>query len=58
MTLTDAQIAAAREWVKDCVWGDVEDEGDVDAMDAAMIVRGVARHYDGGLLAFVADCGV
>lgn len=49
-----AVVTAAREWIMDCVWGDLEPDDVVDLPDAA-IMRGIERHYDGGLVQFIAD---
>ena len=55
-------IAEAREWLNDCadcgIWSDMEaGDFDADAEDAlsdAEIETTVDRHYDGGILGFVA----
>lgn len=47
-------IQAMREWVRDCEWGDV-DEDDIEDLDDLTIVRGVDRHYEGGILGFIQD---
>lgn len=47
-------IAAMRDWAKDCAWRDV-DEDDVDEMPLAELLRGIERHYDGGMAAFIRD---
>lgn len=47
---TPVQVADARAWAADCTWAD-----DTESLPDAAIVRGVARHYDGGWAAFVAD---
>ena len=44
-------VTAAREWLSDCEWRDVDAE-DIRAMSAARILRAVELHYDGGLAAF------
>jgi hypothetical protein len=48
-------IKAMREWAKDCQWRDVTDESDIDDMPDEEILRGVQRHYDGGIRAFIQD---
>lgn len=53
MSATPETIAAAREWVADCVW--IEDPEDIEEMTDAQILAGVERHYDGGLAQFIAD---
>jgi len=53
--LTPEEIAAAREWLADCVWPDCEPE-EFATMDEQLIVRGVARHFDGGIEGFKQTC--
>ncbi len=53
---SESTVVAMRDWVKDCIWGDVEDASDVDLLSDSQIVRGVGRHYDGGVKQFVNDC--
>lgn len=53
--LTAEELAEAREWLADCVWADVEPE-QFGRMSGAEIVRGVRRHYCGGLAGFRAAC--
>lgn len=48
-------ISAAREWVSECTWADLEPE-DVDDLTDDEIKRGVERYYDGGWQGFVRDC--
>lgn len=43
-----------RDWIKDCQWNDVEEE-DIDAMTDEELIRGVERHYSGGISQFVSD---
>ena len=55
--LTGRALNDARDWLKDCTWQDM-DEDDFDELTAEQITRGVARHYDGGLVQFLQDAGV
>lgn len=48
-----AEIAAAREWVSDCQWAEHPEQ--VAALPDPAIVRGVERHYDGGMAGLVRD---
>ena len=48
-------INQMRDWVKDCQWGDVADESDVDDFSNEQIVKGVQKYYDGGVKAFLKD---
>jgi hypothetical protein len=52
---TADQIRAAKEWILECTWQDVEDAADLDEYSAAQIQRGVDRSYDGGWSQFVTD---
>lgn len=53
-TLTPEQLKQAREWLADCVWG--EGEIDFNELPDSTIVRGIARHWDGGLVDFLRCC--
>lgn len=48
-------IAQMRAWVADCVWADL-DPADVAELTDEQVVRGVRKHFDGGLAAFMATC--
>jgi len=45
---------AARDWIADCGWADLDTDGAAELTDAE-VLRGVERHYEGGLRAFAAD---
>jgi hypothetical protein len=45
------QLKAAREWVSDCQWRDL-DIGDLSDIE---IVKGIGQNYDGGWRAFLRD---
>lgn len=45
-------IKDARDWVEDCQWDDQESIGSYGDFQ---ILRGVDRHYDGGLSQFLKD---
>ena len=52
---TDADVAAMREWLKDCgEWQNMED-ADFDALRRDQVVRAVNRYYFGGLAQFYKD---
>lgn len=55
--LSGDSLNEARDWLKDCAWQDME-EDDFDGLSAEAVTRGVHRHYDGGLVAFLASVGV
>lgn len=46
--LTDEQLRTAKDWILDCF-----DEVDPSDLTEAVIVRGIERHYDGGLRSFL-----
>lgn len=52
--MTPEELKAAREWISECEWGDLEPE-DVGALDPVIVVRGVERWYEGGWSQFVSD---
>lgn len=43
-------VDAAREWAADCEWAD-----DIDGLSDAEILRGVHRHYAGGIFQLARD---
>ena len=52
--LTNPQIIKdMRDWVKDCQWGDISDESDVDEFTDIEIVKGVDKAFDGGVEGFI-----
>lgn len=46
-------VQAARDWALDCSWKEEPEE--IEEMSDDEILRGVARHYDGGLAQFTRD---
>ncbi len=54
--LSAAEIVHAREWIADCVWGDLIDAEDIRQLSDEQVARGIARHYSGGIPAFKLDC--
>jgi hypothetical protein len=53
---TPEQLAEMREWVSDCQWNDLEPEEIAD-LEAITILRGVEKHYCGGLSDFLLAMG-
>lgn len=51
---TPEQIADMRGWIADCAWGDL-DADEIASLSDTAVLRGVARHYVGGVAAFLAD---
>ena len=58
--ITPKHIEEARDWIKDCMggWRDLESEDDVDDLTDNEILRGVQKHYNGGLAQFIKDSSV
>jgi len=54
---TAGQVKDARAWAADCLWEDATGD-EIFEMPAAVVVRSVDRHYDGGWTQFVADGSV
>lgn len=49
MTAGDEALAAeAREWIADCPWADLDEEGAAGLSDSEALA-GVERHFVGGL---------
>lgn len=49
-------VTAARGWLSDCSWADA-DQDVIAALTDACVMGAVARHYEGGTAAFIADAG-
>ena len=54
--MTQEQIAAAKAWILDCQWGDLEEE-DVPELSDTEVINGIARNYAGGIDQFILDGG-
>lgn len=50
--LSEREIAAAREWIAQCVWADL-DPDEVDDLTDRDVIVGIERHYEGGWPAFL-----
>lgn len=46
-------LREAYGWLADCTWADIDGEG-IAALSPVQVTRAVARHYDGGVAAFLA----
>ena len=55
MAPTAQDIQEMREWIADCegIWK--EDAEELEDLTDAQVLRGVARHYAGGIAQFIAD---
>lgn len=51
---SDAVVGAAREWLSDCYWSDLDAE-DIEDLPEAVVIAGVDRHYDGGMAQLISD---
>ena len=49
-------LQAMREWASECLWVDI-DQDDIDELSDEQILRGVKRHYGGGVTQFIKDYG-
>ena len=49
-------VEEMRVWLLDCSWGDLDEEAIAELSERA-VVRGVARHYAGGVAQFITDGG-
>ncbi|MBD2204951.1 peptide ABC transporter substrate-binding protein [Calothrix sp. FACHB-1219] len=49
--LTPEELIEARCWIKDCCWADLKAD-QVDELTSGEVLRGIRRHYDGGIIAF------
>ena len=45
-----------REWLKDCVWANVEPE-DFNALSDVAVIKGIQKYYVGGTDQFLKDGG-
>jgi hypothetical protein len=50
--ISDAMLGEMRAWIADCAWKDADD---LATLTDREVVQGVARHYDGGVQAFLAS---
>lgn len=50
-----ALIEQMRDWVKECSWGERFEDSDIDDMTPEELIKGVQRHYEGGLKQFMID---
>lgn len=49
-------LTEMRGWVSDCVWADMDEE-EIAELSRDQLLRGVEKHYVGGVRQFVIDCG-
>ncbi|AFZ61228.1 peptide ABC transporter substrate-binding protein [Anabaena cylindrica FACHB-243] len=54
LELSQEELKLARDWIKDCGWGDIEDE-DVDDLTDKQVEKAVQKFYDGGINSFKND---
>ena len=47
-------VESARGWILDCVWGDL-DEDEIRSLPATTVMRGIEKHYEGGIVQFIED---
>lgn len=51
---TQEDIAAMREWISDCQWSDLDEDG-IAELSPLQVLRGIERNVDGGLAEFMAN---
>lgn len=54
-TLTKEELKQAREWIAECVWSDL-DANEIDELSDTEIMKGIRRHFSGGIPAFKESC--
>lgn len=54
-TLTKEELRLAREWIAECVWNDLEAD-EIDELSDSEILKGIRRHFAGGIAAFKESC--
>jgi hypothetical protein len=52
--LNKQELEAAREWLKDLVFADIDDPEQIDELSDAEVEQGIKRHFSGGIKAFKA----
>lgn len=55
MKLTKKQLKIGRDWIKDCIWSDLE-QNEIDELSDFQIEKGIQRNYAGGLTSFIETC--
>lgn len=53
LTMTDSQLAEARDWLIECF---PAEDADIETADRTTILKAVQKHYAGGVAGFVDDC--
>lgn len=51
---TKEQIQAGKEWLKECVWAESDDNSFIDELSDDQIIKAIKRHFGGGVEAFLA----
>lgn len=52
--ISASDIQEMRDWIADCIWRDLDEE-QVAELTQGEVIKGVERHYYGGVDAFLAD---
>lgn len=55
LSMTKEQIQYAREWISECVWADLEEE-QIKELSDEQVIKGVKKHFCGGIPAFIESC--
>lgn len=56
LQMTQQELNFAREWIKDCVWQDIDSADDVDDLTDLQVIRGIKKHFSGGIEEFKRLC--
>ena len=54
--LSTQQLEWARDWIKDCSWREDFEPEEVDEMTDQDVIKGISKHYCGGLDEFKRSC--
>jgi hypothetical protein len=52
--LTQEEIKAAKEWLKDCQWRDVDND-DIDELSDEQAERAIKKYYHSGIEGFIEE---
>ena len=54
MQISKDHIDEMRAWIGECLWRDI-DEDDISSLTDEQVLRGIERHYSGGVECFIRD---
>lgn len=53
--LTETELTLAKDWIKECQWGEQYEDFEIDNLDQSVIEIGLEKHYSGGIAQFKKD---